>query len=194
MHDLNNVVGINNLTVKYGTIHQHCYLKDQELILCKCDSALIFVSLSGAIINSVPVEQTEMIVATHKDDTGWQILLKNDDRLSLIRNTSLGAIRIHFTEPGANANSAAWSPCGRYIAVGHEHDTSVSVWCTESASQVWKRSATWDMDGQCLYRPSLTVSGWSEDGRYIVTAAEYLISYSIIIWNAVSGEMATLIK
>lgn len=194
MPELDNVIGLSSLHDEYGTILQHRYLQEQELVLCKCETAIVFVSLNGAITDSIPLDQAETLVAIHECETGCQILMSNHDRLSLIRNTPAGAERIELSEPGPNSNSAVWSPCGRHIAVGHNYDSSVSVWRTDSGELVWKHSITWDMDGQCLQRPDLVVTGWSRDGRYIVTSSIYLIAWSFIIWHAASGEMAAVIK
>jgi WD40 repeat protein len=194
MSEVDNVLGLSSLSDQYGTILQHRYLREQELVLCKCETAIVFLSLNGAIIHSIPVNQAETIVAVNESDTGCQILMRNKDRLYLIRNTPAGTQRIKFSEPGPNSNTAAWSPCGRHIAVGHNYDSSVSVWRTETGKLVWKHSTTWDMDGQCLQRPDLVVTGWSGDGRYIVTSSKYLIAWSIIIWHAESGNIAAVIN
>ena len=194
MSELDNVTVLNSLNDQYGTILQHRYLPKQELVLCKCETAIVFLSLNGTITDSIPVNQAETLVAIHECDTSCQILMRNKDKLCLIRNTPAGSERIKFTEPSPNSNTAAWSPCGRHIAVGHNYDSSVSVWHTDSGKLVWKHSTTWDMDGQCLQRPDLVVTGWSSDGRYIVTSSKYLIALSIIIWRAESGDIAALIN
>ena len=194
MPELDNLICLCNLYDKYGSILQHRYLPEQELVLCKCEAAIVFLSLNGAITDSIPVDQAEALVAIRECDTGCQILMSHHDRLSLIRNTPAGTERIEFSESGPNSNSAAWSPCGLLIAVGHNYDSSVSVWCTDSGKLIWKHSTTWDMDGQCLQRPDLIVTDWSRDGRYIVTASKNLIAWSVIIWHAESGEMEAVIK
>jgi WD40 repeat protein len=194
MSELDNVIRLSNLTDQYGTILQHRYLPEQELVLCKCETVIVFLSLSGAITDSIPVNQAETLVAIKECDTGHQILMRNKDKLCLIRNTPAGAERIKFSEAGPNSNTAVWSPCGRHIAVGHNYDSSVSVWRTDSGKLVWKQSTTWDTDGQCLQRPDLFVTGWSRDGRYIVTSSKYLIAWSIIIWHAESGNIAAVIN
>jgi hypothetical protein len=60
MSELDNVIGLSDLYDEYITILQHHYLPEQELVLCKCETAIVFLSLNGAITDSIPLDQAEI--------------------------------------------------------------------------------------------------------------------------------------
>ena len=194
MNDSHNVTNDVHLYDEFGSIMQYRYLPKQGGVLCQCESALLLVSLNGDIITSIPIKQREVIVAAYEIESGWQVLTKVNNILTLFRVTQRDEKRICLEKADPDAKSACWSPCGQFIAIGHASDSSVSVWHTNNGKHIWTRSIKWDVEEFLLdWPPSLTVSGWSEDGKYIVTSAD-LISSSIVIWCADSGEVQTMIN
>jgi WD40 repeat protein len=179
------------LPEEFGYIMEYRYLPLRGAVLCQCDSSLVLISLDGDIILSSPIEEGEGrgIVAINEDDVGWQVLLNNQDKLTLLVFTEENEERVYFETPEPGVESACWSPCGNFIAIGHTGESSVSVCRVDNGKQVWTRSLNWDVDDFMLGWPlSLTVSGWSADGKYIVTSAN-LVTRTIVIWCADSGEV-----
>jgi WD40 repeat protein len=193
MKDSKDITKNIHLSDEFGSVLHYRYLTTHNVVLCQCDNFLVLITLAGDIIASTPIQKRAEIIATNEDDYGWQILIKKDDKLTLLRFLQEDEKRVYLEKPAPDAKSACWSPCGHFIAIGHASNSSVSVWHTDNGEHIWTRSLKWDVEDFLLdWPPSLTVSGWSADGKYIVTSAS-LISCSIIIWCADSGEAQTMI-
>jgi WD40 repeat protein len=194
MNDSENVTNNVQLPEEFGYIMAYRYLPLRGAVLCQCQGSLVLVSLEGDILLSSPIEGGEEIVAIYEDDAGWQVLLKRKDTLTLLGFTPENEKRVYFEKPEPGAKSACWSPCGNFIAIGHAGEFSISVCRADNGKQIWTRSINGDVDDTLLgWPPSLTVTGWSSDGQYIVTSAD-LVTCSIVMWCADSGEVHTTVS
>jgi len=201
MTDSPDDLQIINYSDSFGLLKESVYSQEHDELLTVGESGAALLSTSGSIVDSILFSMDEDgfcqdidLLASVRDDSGWRILLKEKDRLFIVKFSQSSSDPVYFEGKEPHARSATWSPCGQFIAVGSTDDSNLSVWHTVTGKLLWKRTAVFDIEGEPFNSPSLSVTGWSSNGKCIVTMAEYLTFLSIIIWKSGNGDIETIIN
>ena len=177
----------------YNLIEEYNFSSRYGEILIRGLETLVLLSSSGGDIDTMMLPWEDKLIASNRNDSGWEVLLKREKTLILSKFSHDHDIHQVFLEqPEQDARTAVWSPCGKHIAVGNSHNSLLSVWHTETGKLHWKYAPEFEIEGEMINRPSLSVIGWSPDGNRIVVSAKYLLSCSIIVCDVKNGTIKSI--
>ncbi|MCU7959568.1 MAG: WD40 repeat domain-containing protein [gamma proteobacterium symbiont of Bathyaustriella thionipta] len=145
------------------------------------------------MIDTLEFPEENTLLASYRHDSGWQILVEKEEALFLLQFPSKQQKRTYLEKPEMGAKTAAWSPCGQFIAVGNSKKAQLSVWHTDTGKLRWKCQLVLNIKGELIDPVTLSITGWSNDGSNIITCLEYILIPSIIIWEAESGKRKLMI-
>ena len=149
------------------------------------------LTASGELVATRPLPANVKIIGQQRPPQGWRVLVCGNTELRIISISTNGSPDVLLKGVEQEPHTARWSPSGHLLAVGSV-GTTISVWNTNTGLPQWKRSIGWDMD-EFLTPPTLSVHGWTPDGKRIVTKSEYLAARACSVWDAGSGELLTFI-
>ena len=183
--------GLKQFSDEYWLSNEYSFASKYGEVLIRREDKLVLISSSGGVICSMPYSgEGNTLIAASRRSSDWEILTLNEGKLKLTKFHQGEDNLVVFEHPELDARTAKWSPCGRF---GHSNDSTLSVWHTDTGKLHWRQTAKFDIDGEIIYSPLLTVIDWSQDGSSIVTSAEYMISCSIVVWEAKSGTIKTIV-
>ena len=131
-------------------------------------------------------------VAWQRTPAGWQFLHLEEGKLKncALQPGNISDIPLEYAD--IEAHSAAWSPCGRFVAVGSP-DTILSVWDTQCGELQW-RSAVVLENVQDINKPRRhEVAGWSASGKEITSIVQGGLMWSTFIWDMETHDFVVAI-
>ena len=187
-----------NILTLSDTIHfienVHLDVEYNEFFIIGFENIAI-TSLSGQLITTINLPEGSTIVGQQRTPQGWQYLCRID---SLLINYTFSAtdtdsyeVELHSTSE--SLNTAAWSPCGKYVAVG-SIGTTLSVWDTQTGELVMQDSMSWDNEEEFINPPTLSVKGWSKTGNEIICIAEVMMTSNVIVWGFKTKNILAVIQ
>lgn len=187
----------SRVSEKIGSIVKYSWAERHDEILVRGEEGFAVVDLAGHVIHLEPMPFSTKVIGEQRTPQGWRVLIEEGKKLSIqsIPSSPPDSPRsVSVLDPVEfSPKTCRWSPCGRYVAVGSVGE-SVAVWDTESGRLHWQRRITWDSADVLLTPPTLSVEGWSEDGKRIVTLASYLAAKAIFVRSFETGDVLTLIN
>ena len=154
---------------------------------------IAITTLSGKLITIQEIPKDANIIAQQRTPAGWQFICQQGTTLT---NCLLKKNRITSTTLEAQQEkpkTAAWSPCGKYVAIGSE-GTTLTVWETMTGNQTMQDSVSWDNRREFINPPTLSVLSWNKSGTRIICIAKEIISSSIIVWDVKTKKLLTIIQ
>ena len=149
------------------------------------------LTASGELVATRSLPANVKIIGQQRLSQGWRVLACGNTELRILSISNNGSPDVLLNGVEQVLHTARWSPSGHLLAVGSV-GTTISVWNTNTGLPQWKRSIGWDTD-EFLTPPTLSVNGWTPDGKRIVTTSEYLAARTCNVWYADSGELLTFI-
>ena len=154
---------------------------------------IAITNLSGQLITTRKIPENSTVIGQQRTPAGWQYLCQEGSHLINHTQSASKDTQIEFESPRESPRTAAWSPCGEYVAVGSV-GTTLSVWNTKTGKLVMKNSINWDNEEEFINPPTLSVKSWSETGEEIITIAEEIISSNILVWDFKTNKLLTIIE
>ena len=170
----------------------HLDTKYNEIFIIGFESIAI-TSQSGQLINTINLPDGSIVVGQQRTQHGWQYLCRIDSHLINYTFSATRTSEVKLDLAGESYKTAAWSPCGRSVAVG-SIGTTLSVWDTQTGELVMQDSMSWDNEEEFINPPTLSVKGWSKTGNEIICIAEVMMTSNIIVWNLKSQKILTIIQ
>ena len=171
----------------------HFEAKYNEFFIISYFETIALVTTSGQMITSQNLPKNSTVIGQQRTPSGWQFLCQQDSRLTNHSLTVDKDAEVELEDPGESPRTAAWSPCGNYVAVGCV-GTTLSVWNTHTGKKVMQESINWDTDEERINPPTLSVTSWSDTGKKIICTAEEIISSSTLIWDFKTNKLLTIIE
>jgi hypothetical protein len=194
MTDSNSPPTLLHISEKIGEIKSvHFEAKYNEFFIVSYFDAIALVTTTGQLLTSQNLPENSTVIGQQRTPAGWQFLCQQDSRLSNHSLSTDKGSKIELEDPGESHETAAWSPCGQYVAVGSV-GTTLSVWNTQTGKQVMKKSINWDNEEEFINPPTLSVTGWSDTGNEIICTAEEIISSNILVWDFKTNKLLTIIE
>lgn len=183
------------LSESIGDIEEIYFDLEHREIFAICFEKIAVASLSGELISIQKLPETSKVIGQQRTPGGWRCLCREGSGLT---NYSLSADQnseVKLLEPSMRESikTAAWSPCGQYVAVGSE-DITLSVWNTESGQLVMQKSVNWGNEDPFIIEPTLDVISWSKMGKEIITTAGVIMSNNVLIWDFQTKQLITVIN
>lgn len=183
-----------DISEKIGEIKSvHFEPKYNEFFIVSFFDAIALANTSGQLLVSHNLPENSTVIGQQRTPAGWQFLCQLDSRLSNYYLTTDKISEVELEEPYKTPKTAAWSPCGNYVAVGSV-GTTLSVWDTKTGKLVMKKSINWDNEEDFINPPTLSVTGWSDTGNEIICTAEEIISSNILVWDFKTNKLLTIIE
>ncbi|MBC8386375.1 MAG: WD40 repeat domain-containing protein [Gammaproteobacteria bacterium] len=178
-----------------GTIEGICFDLEHGEIFALCFEDVFVVNLSGELIITQKLPGESRVIGQQRTPNGWQYLCQESSgltnySLSVDQNSEVKLLESILEE---SAQTAAWSPCGRYVAVGSDGIT-FSVWNTDTGELVMQKSLNWGNEDPFIIPPTLSVIGWSKTGKEIITSTGSMISNNVLIWDFPAKRLRTVIN
>lgn len=150
-------------------------------------------TLSGQLITHQRLAGDTQVIAQQRTISGWQFICKKETDLSNCTIDKNNVIKTLLIKPMKTARTAAWSPCGQYVAIGSE-ECLLSVWNTQTGNLVMQKPINWSDDAEFFNPPTLSVVSWSESGEEIITIAGSGISCNVLVWDFANKKLITIIQ
>lgn len=185
-----------NILTLSDTIHfienVHLDIEYNEIFIIGFENIAI-TSLSGQLITSKKLSEGSTVIGQQRTPQGWQYFCRNDSHLINCISSESETSEVELESASESHNTAAWSPCGKYVAVG-SIGTTLSVWHTQTGELVMQVSMSWANEEEFINPPSLSVKGWSKTGNEIICIAEVMMTSNVIVWNLKSQKILTIIQ
>lgn len=182
------------ISERIGAIQSlHINTKYNEIFIISFFDEVAVASISGKLITTQKLHENSNVIGQQRMHEGWQFLRQQDSRLSNHTLNTDNADEVELEEPYKTPKTAAWSPCGNYVAVGSV-GTTLSVWDTKTGKLVMKKSINWDNEEEFINPPTLSVISWSDTGNEIICTAKEIISSNILVWNFKTNKLLTIIE
>ena len=149
------------------------------------------LTASGELVATRSLHSKAKLIGHQRTYQGWQLLVSVGSELRILSISTDGSRDVVLNGMESEPHTARWSPSGLLLAVGSV-GTALCVWNTDTGLPHWKRTIDWDTD-EFLTPPTLSVHGWTPDGKRIVTTAEYLAARACNVWDSDSGELLIFI-
>ena len=194
MTDSNSPPTLLDISEKIGEIKSvHFEAKYNEFFIVSYFDAIALVTTTGQLLASHNLPKNSTVIGQQRTPSGWQFLCQQDSHLSNHSLTADKGSKIELEDPSESPRTAAWSPCGQYVAVGSV-GTTLSVWDTHTGKQLMQNAINWDTEEDRINPPTLSVISWSDTGNEIICTAEEIISINILIWNFKTNKLLTIIE
>ena len=194
MTDSDTLPTLLPISEKIGEIKSvHFEQKYNEFFIISYFDSIALATTSGELIKTQNLQENSTVVGQQRTPSGWQFLCQQDSRLSNHSLMTDSISEIELEEPCKEPKTAAWSPCGNYVAVGSV-GTTLSVWNTHTGKQLMQNAINWDIEEDRINPPTLSVTGWSDTGNEIICTAEEIISSNILIWDFKTNKLLTIIE
>ena len=113
---------------------------------------IALTTLSGQLITIQILPDDTKVIAQQRTPLGWQFICCKDTFLTNCILSKDNIINITLKAPIEKARTAAWSPCGQYVAIGSE-GTTISVWDTRTGIRTMHKSFKWNDDAKFIPPP-----------------------------------------
>ncbi len=154
---------------------------------------VVVSTLSGQLITHQKLPDNTRVIAQQRTIHGWQFIYRVDTQLTNCTINNDNIIKTTLKDPVMTARTAAWSPCGQYVAVGSE-ESLLSVWNTQTGELIMQKPVNWNNDAEFINPPTLSVINWSESGEEIICIAGANLSCNVLVWDFVNKELITIIQ
>lgn len=179
---------------EYDLFQEYHYSTSCDELLIRGLETLVQLSGTGSVIDTMMLPMEDKLIAANRRESAWDILLKKKDSLILTKFLQIQNNPILLEHPEQDARTAVWSPCGNHIAVGNACNSTLSVWRTDTGKLHWKQAAEFEIEGEMINPPSLSVIGWSKDGSNIIACAEYSLFCSVIVLDGQTGAVKSIVS
>ena len=191
MTDLNAKIFEPRVSDLVGDIRDiGCDTKFKEILIVG-DEGIACLTASGKIISKRRLPRRMEIIGRQRTPKGWRVLVLDNLELSILSIPDDSSPEVLLSGTVTNALTARWNPDGHLVAIGSE-GTELFVYNSQNGQMQWKGSVVWDTD-ELITPPKLSVQGWTQDGKCIITTAEYLAALTCNIWDAYTGKLLTFI-
>ena len=194
MTDSNTKPTILNLSERIGAIKsQHFDANSNEIFTISLFDEIAIATISGQLLTDQKLPENSTVIGQQRTSSGWQFLNQNDSSLSNHTVSKDNSSVVKLEEPCKSPKSAAWSPCGNYVAVG-SIGTTLSVWNIKTGKLIMQNSVNWDNEDEFINPPTLTVTGWSVTGEEIITVTKEMVSSNIVVWDFKTNNVLAIIQ
>jgi WD40 repeat protein len=194
MTDSDTQAKILDISEKIGQIKSvHFEPKYNEFFIISHFDTFALATTSGQMLASHNLPENSTVIGQQRTPAGWQFLCEKDSDLSNHSLTTDKISEVELKDPCKSPRTAAWSPCGQYVAVGSV-GTTLSVWDTHTGKQLMQKAINWDTEEDRINPPTLSVTGWSDTGNEIICTAEEIISSNILVWDFKTNKLLTIIE
>ena len=195
MIDPNTQPTILELSASIGVIEEIYFDIEHSEFFAMCLEKVAVLSLSGELIKVLQLPEFSKVIGQQRTPDDWQCLCHDDSGLINYTISADQTLEVKLIDLplGESAKTAAWSPCGHYVAVCSE-GTTLYVWNTNTGQMVMQKSINWGNEDSFIIPPTLSVTGWSKTGNEIITTAGEMISNNVLIWDFQTKQLLTVIN
>ena len=175
-----------NLTLSdhiYDIRSMHFDAGSNEIFAIGVYDQIALATLAGELLAIQELPKGANIISQQRTPAGWQFLYLIDTELTacLLKNKAITAITLDTS--CEKPRTAAWSPCGKYVAIGTE-GTTLTVCDTQTGKQVMRKTIQWNKaEREFINPPTLSVISWSNSGNEIICLAKEMLSSNMIAWD-----------
>ncbi len=169
-------------------------------LLFTSSSAVVVLDLAGNFLQTHWFESSvsgiagpePRVIAQQRTPRGWQFLHQEEESLKNCTLHPDSASNIALESADVEAQSAAWSPCGGFVAVGSPEST-LSIWDTQSGELLLRKAVVVE-NAQEVDEPSRhVIAGWSASGKEITTIVRASWMWSTFVWDVETGDFIVAI-
>ncbi len=194
-HEMENVV---DLARAFGAEEHVAFSAAHAELLFVGSLGVVVVDLRGRFLDScwmrerpVIVGPESRVVASQRTPGGWQFLYRTADGLKNCRLEN-GELAETAVRPAVDVvTGAAWSPCGRYLALSLRDAGIEVVDLSDGTRKMHARVDIWD-----AFEPphAHRLAGWSMGGNEIVSVITMVGVTLTMVWDAFSGNVNTVLE
>ena len=192
-HEMENVV---DLARAFGAEEHVAFSAAHAELLFVGSLGVAVMDLRGRFLDSCWMRQQPVIVgpesrvvASQRTPEGWQFLYRETDGLKNCRLNAGELAKAMVRPADADTTDAAWSPCGRYLALA-SRDAGIEVVNAANGARVMRKDLA--IRDVCEPPRAHRLAGWSADGRKLVSVVTLLEVTLTVVRDALRGGVITV--